>query len=82
MSQEADSGVMYFFERGNWELLVKVLDGCVLNDHHWVFFAATTNVEFTLTITDTEAGVTRTWFNPLGRQADAITDTTAFATCP
>ena len=77
-----DSGVMYFFERDNWELLVKVLDGCPLNDHYWVFFAATTNVEFTLTVTDTETGATRTWFNPLGQQADSITDTRAFATCP
>ncbi|HVS65469.1 MAG TPA: hypothetical protein VMT85_18420 [Thermoanaerobaculia bacterium] len=46
-----------------------------------MFSAATSNVEYTLTITDTRTGGTREYFNPLGRQAPAITDTGAFATC-
>jgi uncharacterized repeat protein (TIGR01451 family) len=77
-----DSGVFWFFDPDNWEMLVKVLDGCGFNDRFWVFSAATTNVEYTLRVTDTEAGVTREYFNPLGRAADALTDTDAFATCP
>ena len=77
-----DSGAFYFFDADNWEMLVKVLDGCNFNSNYWVFAAATTDVEYTLTVTDTETSTTRTYFNPLGQPAQAITDTSAFATCP
>jgi hypothetical protein len=77
-----DSGLFWFFNPDNWEMLVKVLDGCKSNGHYWVFSAATTNVEYTLRATDTEAGATRVYFNPLGVSAPAVTDTSAFATCP
>lgn len=78
----ADSGLFWFFDPSNWELMVKVLDGCALNGHHWVFAAATTTVEYTLTVTDTRTGETRTYHNPLGKPAVAITDTSALAGCP
>jgi len=78
----ADSGIFWFFDPDNWEMLVKVLDGCAFNDRFWVFSAATTNVEYTLRVTDTEANVVKEYLNPLGRAADALTDTDAFATCP
>ncbi len=79
-----DSGLFYFFSENNIEMLVKVLDGCDIPgfDTYWVFFAATTNVEFTLTVTDTLANVVKTYTNPLGQPANAVTDTGAFATCP
>ncbi len=77
-----DSGLFWFFDLNNWELLVKVLDGCRINDHFWVFSAATTNVKYTLKVTDTQTGVLQTYVNPLGQSADAVTDTEAFATCP
>jgi hypothetical protein len=76
-----DSGLFYFFNADNWEMLVKVLRGCGLNQHYWVFAAATTNVEYTLTVTDTATGDDQTYFNPLGTRAAAITDTSAFRTC-
>ena len=63
-------------------MLIKVLDGCEINNHFWVFFAAATNVEYTVTVTDTESGDVQTYFNPLGNVAEAVTDTVAFATCP
>ncbi len=78
-----DSTLLYFFEPDNWEFLVKMLDACGPPfDSFWVFAAATTNVEYTLRITDTETGVVQTYFNPLGTGAPAITDTDAFTTCP
>jgi hypothetical protein len=77
-----DSGLFYFFTPNNWEMLIKVLDGCTSTAHSWVFFAATTNVEFVVTVTDTQTGKVKTYFNPQGFPADAVTDTTAFATCP
>jgi hypothetical protein len=86
-----DSGIFYFFNEDNWEMLFKVLNGCNYNDHYWVFFAATTNVEFTTRVTDTLTGFVKSYnssgqsieyTNPLGQPANAVTDTTAFATCP
>ena len=77
-----DSGLFYFFDSENWEVLVKVLDGCALNDHFWVFAAATTDVEYTLQVTDTMTGEVQEYFNPLGQASPAITDTSAFETCP
>lgn len=77
-----DSGLFWFFNSDNWEMLVKVLDGCGFNDRFWVFAAATTDVQYTLKVTDTETGLAREYFNPLGTAAQAITDTDAFATCP
>ncbi|MEM9555962.1 MAG: hypothetical protein AAGC60_17025 [Acidobacteriota bacterium] len=77
-----DSALLWFFGPDNWELLVKVLDGCPVTGHYWVFSAATTNVGYTLRVTDTQAGVERVYTNDLGVAAPAVTDTGAFATCP
>lgn len=77
-----DSGLFYFFSSNNLEMLIKVLDGCSINDNYWVFFAGTTNVEFEVTVTDTDHNLTKTYDNALGHPANAVTDTAAFATCP
>ena len=76
-----ESGLFWFFSENNWEMLIKVLDGCALNDRFWVFAALTTDVEVTVTVIDRATGVQRTYLNPLGTLAPAITDTSAFATC-
>ena len=76
-----DSGVFYFFSADNWEMLVKVLDGCAINNHFWVFAAATTNVEYTLRVTDTLTGQVSEYVNPAGVSSAAVTDTGAFMTC-
>jgi hypothetical protein len=78
----SDSAVLWFFAPSNWEMLVKVLDGCGLNQRVWVFAAATTNVKYTLTITDTVTGQVQSYQNPGGQTAAVITDTNAFASCP
>jgi acetyl esterase/lipase len=78
----ADSGVLWFFDPSNWEMLVKVLDGCAVNQRVWVFSAATTNVEYTLTVTDTVTHQVRTYHNAAGQNAAAVTDTDAFPACP
>jgi predicted esterase len=76
------SGLFWFFAPDNWELMLKVIDGCALNQRFWVFSAATTNVGYDLTVTDTQSGQIARYANPSGRTAPAITDTSAFATCP
>jgi len=77
-----DTGVLWFFSPDNWEMMVKVLDGCGVNGHYWVFAAATTNVGYTLEVEDTSTGATSSYSNPVGAAAAALTDTDAFATCP
>ncbi|MEM9558051.1 MAG: hypothetical protein AAGC60_27590 [Acidobacteriota bacterium] len=77
-----DSGIFWFFDADNWELLVKVLDGCGLNGHYWIFAAATTNVQYTLVVEDLLRGSSVVYFNPLGVASPAVTDTSALATCP
>jgi hypothetical protein len=77
-----DSGNFWFFDPESTGLLVKVLDGCEFNDHFWLFAAATTDVEFTLTVTDTLRGESASYDNPLGQSLEPILDTSAFATCP
>lgn len=64
------------------DLLVQLLDSCSQNDHFWVFSAATTDVGYTITVTDTATGVRRPYTHPLGSPLQPITDTAAFATCP
>jgi hypothetical protein len=66
------------------EMLVKVIDGCGVPglDAYWVFFAATTNVDFSMTVTDTGTGVARQYRNPLGQAAAPIQDVTSFRSCP
>jgi hypothetical protein len=76
-----DSGLFWFFSAQNWELLVKVLNGCALNHRFWVFSAATTDVQYTLRVTDTATGQVQSYRNPQGRSAPSITDTSAFNTC-
>lgn len=79
-----DSGLFYFFSPSNLEMLIKVLNACVpiLGNRYWVFYSATTNVEFAITVTDTQNGKTKTYFNPLNRAAPPVQDTDAFTTCP
>lgn len=73
---------MWFFDPDNLDLLVHIFQGCSFNDNYWVFAAGLTNVEVTLTVTDTQTGAQKEFFNPLGMPFEPITDTDAFATCP
>ena len=77
-----DSGLFWFFRPDNWEIQVKVLDGCPLTGHFWVFAAATTNVEYTLSVTDLVGGGSpAVYHHAAGPPAPAITDTLALP-CP
>lgn len=77
-----DNGIFWFFQNTNWELMMKVLPGCGLNNRWWVFNAGTINVFFRLEVTDAPKGETKIYFNYPGPPAPAITDTSALATCP
>jgi hypothetical protein len=77
-----DSGIVWFFTPAAFELMIKIVDGCSLNNRYWVFLAALTNVEFHVTVYDTWTETTKLYDNTLGVSAAAITDTSAFQTCP
>ncbi len=74
-----DSGVFTFFNRDNWEILIKVLDGCAVNGHVWVYGASTTDLGYAIRVTDTVTGAVQEYRNELGLSAPAITDVTAFS---
>jgi hypothetical protein len=46
----SDSALFYFFDEANWELNVKLLDGCAINNHYWLLLSASTDVEFELNL--------------------------------
>ena len=73
-----DSGLFSFFDADNWEILVKVLDGCKANGHVWVFAASTTNLESVVRVEDTVTGEAREYRNAPGAAASAVTDNKAF----
>ena len=73
-----DSGLFTFFSRENWEVLIKVLDGCAVNDHMWVYGASTTDLGYRVRVTDTVTGQVKEYRNEAGLPAPAITDSNAF----
>jgi hypothetical protein len=77
-----DSGLFWFFASTNWEVLVKAVNACGLNDRYWIFSAATTDVFYRMEVFDTVGFANKIYFNYLGTPAPAVTDSDAFATCP
>jgi PKD repeat protein len=72
-----ETGYFWFFNEENVELIVKVLDGRQINGKFWVFYGALSNVEYTITVTDTATNSVKTYFNP-SRSFGSRGDTTAF----
>jgi CSLREA domain-containing protein len=77
----SDTGYFWFFNASNIELTIKVLNGCSLNNRYWVFLSGLTNVEVTVTVTDTATGQTKTYKNPQRQVFKTVLDTGAFASC-
>jgi len=77
-----DTGYFWFFSQTNVEMVVKVLDACGVNSRKWVFAGGLTNVQVTMTVTDTHNGTFKQYTNNLGVPFAPIQDTGAFATCP
>ena len=74
----ADTGYFWFFNSANVEAVVKVIDGRGLNGHFWLFAGSLSNVQYTIFVTDTNTGKTKSYVNPSGTLA-SIADTRAFA---
>ena len=76
-----DTGVFWFFDPNNLELMVKVLDGSGVNGHFWVFYGALSDVDYTIKVTDIVTGATRTYHNAAHHLASG-SDVTAFTAGP
>lgn len=88
-----DSAAFWFFDPNNAEVLLKVLNGCAVNGHWWVYAAPATDVEYWVSVWP-PAGITRPdgvaykgYQQPIARAHEtdsettwvaAITDRTAF----
>ena len=77
-----DSALFYYQNPENWEVLVKVLNACTLNNKYWVFASVASDVAWTLKVTDTDNGTIKTWDHLAGTPSLSVNDTGAFDTCP
>jgi V8-like Glu-specific endopeptidase len=77
-----DTGYFWFFDADNVELVVKVLNACVINQRYWVFGGGLTDVAVTIDVLDTLTDTLQRYSNPQGVAFQPITDSDAFATCP
>ncbi len=75
----ADTGLYWFFGSNNVEMVIKVLDGCGINGHRWVFAGGLTDVAVTMTVTDTETGEVQPYENLAGTPFQPIQDIKAFS---
>ena len=74
----SQGGSFWFFGQNSPEILVKVLNGCAVNGHFWVFATAGTNVGFDIHVLDTVTSNTKTYSNADNVAAVPVQDTSAF----
>jgi hypothetical protein len=72
-----DTGYFWFFSANNVEIVLKAVDGRSFNNYFWVFYGALSDVEYTITVTDTSTGAVRPYHNTAGHLA-SVADTAAF----
>jgi len=65
----SETGTFYFTDPTDKELLVKVLD---FGNRIGVFYGTLSNLQYTLQVTDTSTGGTKTYFNPPGNYCGGI----------
>ncbi len=76
-----ESGLFWFSGPQNVELIVKALDGRGFNDHYWLFYGALSDLEYWVTVTDTDTDAVKTYHNPPG-EICGLADTSAFPEMP
>lgn len=75
------TGGYWFFAEDNFELLLKVLEGCATNGHHWIYAAGLTDVEVHLAIADTSTGEIWSRANPWQQPFAPLQDIEALGGC-
>ena len=76
-----DSGGFWFFLPDNFELLVKVVDGCGFNQRFWIYAAGLTDLDVDLLVTDTWTGDVQVFQNPLGAPYTPVQEIGLFDGC-
>ncbi|HVS63338.1 MAG TPA: Calx-beta domain-containing protein, partial [Thermoanaerobaculia bacterium] len=61
-----ETGFFWFFDPDNIELATKALDGRAVTGAFWFFYGALSDVEYWITVTDTEAGSRQLYHNEPG----------------
>lgn len=74
----SDSAIFWFYNDRNFEVMLKVLNGCNINGFYWVFIGALTNQAYTVQVGDAQTQQVNSYSNPLGNRAAAVADTRAF----
>ncbi|HSK76060.1 MAG TPA: hypothetical protein VLQ45_06350, partial [Thermoanaerobaculia bacterium] len=77
-----ESGLFWFFQASNPEILVKILDGRPVNGHWWVFISSNTSLEFKVHVgrrieADPPFDQEKTYVSPAGANKNFI-DITSF----
>lgn len=73
-----ESAFSYFTDPNNFEMGLKMLDGCSLDNHFWVFISGPTNDQWMVNILDTVNGNVWSARNELNHLTSTIADTSAF----
>ncbi|MEM6706928.1 MAG: hypothetical protein AAF690_29750, partial [Acidobacteriota bacterium] len=74
----SDTGAFWFFEEDNLELVLKVLDGCAVNGHFWVFAAGLTDVGVEIDVIDQKTLEQRSYSSSFGVPFGPLQDVEAF----
>ena len=75
-------GIITLLDPSNPEVLVKVINACATPfQSWWVFYSATTDLGFTITVIDRRTQTIKTYTNEDLHAADPVQDTRAFLTC-
>ncbi|HEY7216431.1 MAG TPA: alpha/beta hydrolase [Thermoanaerobaculia bacterium] len=77
----ANSGAFWFFAPANWDVMVRVTNGCASDQHFRVSTAGASTVHYVVKVTDTATGKVKQYENPAGQAAVAAIDSHTFA-CP
>lgn len=70
-------GLFTFFDPANPEMLLKILDGCLINNRFWLYVSAGTNVALTLRIHDLLLDTEKIYQNPDLNPAPPLQDVDA-----
>ncbi|HYO15253.1 MAG TPA: hypothetical protein VE685_18810 [Thermoanaerobaculia bacterium] len=76
-AENDDSAFFWFFSASNFEMGLKILNGCGLNNRFWVFISGLTDQGWTVRVRDTQTGSVKTYNNPTGRLTPTTADTSA-----
>jgi hypothetical protein len=73
-----DSGGFSFFSPNNLEIFIKILNGCSINDHWWLYISGLTDMATEIEIVDRMTDTATTYFNPQDTPFQAVSDVQAF----